>query len=166
MYLPGQQPINYYICAGIDPRIASAVVGPDETTPKKNHILSILLLLSMLLQLAVAFKFIIHRMKMDSVSSYAYIDSFRKDNLFDFLISFCFVTAAFSFGYLVVAIQTVPPETLNEFPNYMLMYGLHFWFPIGSCLVFVVLFYVKNKQMRETLLKEIIGLFNRGINDT
>jgi len=164
IYLPGQQPINFYICAGLNPQ--TAIAEPDEAAPKKNHILNILLVLSMFLQLAVAFKFIIHRMKMDSASSYAYIESFKKDNLFDFLISSFFVSAAFSYGYLVVAIQTVPPETLNEHPNYMLMYGLHFWFPIGSCLIFVVLFYTKNKQMRETLFNELVGLFTRDSNNS
>ena len=161
IYLPGQQPINYYLCAGINPQTTAAATSLEEGTAKKNHVFSILLLLSTVLQLAIAFKFIRHRMKMDSMSSYAYIDSFRKDNFFDFLISFLFLAIAIAFGFLLVAIQTVPPETLNGYPNYLLVYGLHFWFPIGSCLIFVVLFYGKNKQMRLTLFEELMGLVSK-----
>ena len=164
VYLPGQQPINFYICAGLDPRTASA--GLEDAAPKRNHIFIILVVSSMALQLAVAVKFIVHRMKMDSASTYAYVESFRKENLFDFLVSFCFVSVAIAFGYLIVAIQAVPPETLNEYPNYLLMYGLNFWCPIGSCLVFGVLFYAKNKQMRLTLWLELVEHFSRQSNES
>ena len=75
VYLPGQQPINFYICAGLDPRTASA--GLEDAAPKRNHIFIILLVSSMALQLAIAVKFIVHRMKMDSASTYAYVESFN-----------------------------------------------------------------------------------------
>ena len=35
-------------------------------------------------------------------------------------------------------------------------------FPIGACCTFSILFYAKNKQMRQMLLEELMGLVQKG----
>ena len=45
VYLPGMQPISYYICAGLDPRLVT-----EETSVKRNYIFNFLLLISLVLQ--------------------------------------------------------------------------------------------------------------------
>jgi len=155
VYLPGRQPLNFYICTGLDPHIAEA-----DLAVKKNFVFNVILLLSIFLQAKVAHKFITHRMKMDSLSSYAYIDNFRKENFYDFLICLTFLAITVIYGYLLVSINYLEPALLNDYPNYLLMYALNFGFPLFSCSAFSVLFYAKNHHMRSTLweeLQEIIG---------
>ena len=156
VYLPGHQPLNFYICIGQDPRIAGV-----DIVVKKNFVFSIILLLSIFLQAFVAYKFITHRMRIDSLSSYAYIDNFRKENFYDFLICLTFLAIAITYGYLLVSIHSLEPVLINVYPNYLLMYGLHFGFPLISCSSFSILFYAKNKDMRSTLWEEFQELIGK-----
>ena len=154
VYSPGHQPLNFFLCVGKNPRTS----GTDLIV-KKNFCFNIILLLSIILQVSVAIKFVIHRLKIDSVSNYTNIGNFKKENIFDILICATFLVISIIYGYLMLSINSIHPSLINVFPNYFFVYGLHFGFPLFCCSVFSLLFYAKNKHMRSTLWEEIKDIF-------
>ena len=157
VYMPGHQPLNFFLCTGQDPNGGKS----DGSIVKKNYTFSILLSISIILQAAVALRFILHRMKIDSTSTYAYIDNFKKENWFDVLICVAFLSIAIIYGYLVVSIQTLDPVLINDYPNYLFVYGLHFAFPLIGCSTFSILFYAKIQHLRAVLVEEICEMFGK-----
>jgi hypothetical protein len=153
VYLPGHQPLNFFLCSGKNPTVAGKV-----TTVKKNYVFSLILILSIFLQVSVAVKLISHRLKLDSKTTYAYIDNFRKENSFDIFMCSSFLAIAIIYGYLLFSMQTMEPALINVYPNFLFVYGLHFGFPIIGCATFTLLFYAKNKHLTVTFWGELIDL--------
>jgi hypothetical protein len=151
---PGKQPIYYFICTGENP-------GKNKKKKKINYLMSFLLVASVILQVAIAVKFVSHRMKIDAASTYAYIETFWKENLFDILICLAFFVVSFLYGYLLVSIHTIDPVMLNVYPNYFYLYGIHFAFPIFSCGAFTIIFYAKNENLRAIILNAAIELMRQ-----
>ncbi len=156
VYLPGQQPLNFFLCSGQNPLSA----GKDHSV-KKNYVFSITLILSTILQLSAAAKLATHRLKLDPKTTQAYIDNFRKENSFDILMISSFLAIAIIYGYLVFSIQTMEPVLINVYPNYLFVYGLHFGFPLVGCTTFTLLFYAKNKHLTLTLWEELLDLLKK-----
>ena len=156
VYLPGHQPLIFFLCSGQNPLSDGTAI-----TVKKNYVFSISLILSIILQVSVAAKLVTHRMKLDSKTTYAYIDNFRKENSFDILMCSAFLFLALIYGYLVFSIQTVEPALINAYPNYLFVYGLHFGFPLIGCTTLTLFFYTKNKHLTLTLWEELLDLLKR-----
>ena len=154
LYSPGQQPIYYFICTGKNP-------GKSNVEPKINFLMGFLLATSVILQFAIAFKFVVHRMKMDSASTYAYIETFWRENVFDILICLAFFFISFLYGYLLFSIHSIDPVLLNVYPNYIYLYGIHFGFPLFSCGAFVVIFYAKNNSLRAIIMNGVFEFINQ-----
>jgi len=150
VYLPGHQPVNYYLCIGVDPQID----GKDFFI-KRNYIAAVILLLSIIIQILVAVRFIIHRRHIDATSNYAHKENFMKEILSDFFISFGFFSMALVYGYLMLKTNSLKPALFNVYPNYLFLYGLHFALPLGTAFFFTGLFYVRNQQMRLVLFESL-----------
>jgi hypothetical protein len=156
LYLPGHQPINYYFCIGVDPK-----QDGNTITYKKNIVVNAMMLLSVVIHVSVAVRFIIHRMHIDAASSYAHKESFLKEILSDFFIAFGVFSMSALYGYLLFKTNTMEPGLFNIYPNYLFLYALHFLFPLLTCCLFAIFFYVRNKQMRSILMEEILDFFKR-----
>jgi len=153
MYLPGHQPVNYYLCIGVNPEIDGKIF-----VMKKNYIANVVVLLTVVIQVSVAVRFIIHRVQIDAASQYGHKENFLKEIMSDFFIAFGIFNMAFLYAYLLYKINTLEPSLFNIYPNYLLLYALHYAFPIGTACSFSIFFYVRNKQMRTNLLEELIEL--------
>ena len=154
MYLPGHQPVNYYLCIGVDPKIDG-----NNFIMKKNHIANFVVLLTVIIQVSVAVRFIIHRVQIDAASKYGHKESFLKEIWSDFFIAFGIFDIAFLYTFLLFKINNLEPFLFNIYPNYLLLYSLHYAFPLSTACSFSVFFYARNKQMRANLLEELIELY-------
>ena len=110
----------------------------------------------------VAIRFIVHRLKIDSgtTTTMAHSDNFRKEIVFDILSCLMFIGVGLIYGYLVITLNCMSPRLINEYPNYLLVYGLHFGFPMIMSGSFSLFFYAKNKKLRMTLLDRIREIFS------
>jgi hypothetical protein len=155
VFLPGHQPISFYLCSGTDPRS-----NGTDIIVKKNHIFNILVLASLIIQVAVAIRFVIHRLKIDaSTSTASHSDSFRKEIIYDVLFCLMIIVWGLIYGYLVFTLNFMDPILVNKFPNYLLIYGLHLGFPMILSSTFSIFFYSKNKQLRATIFEKICENF-------
>jgi len=102
VFLPGHQPISFYLCSGSDPRS-----NGTEIIVKKNYIFNILMLISLIVQISVAIRFVIHRLKIDSTSAHS--DTFRKEIIFDVLFVLMIIVWGLIYGYLVFTLNTMNP---------------------------------------------------------
>ena len=150
-FLPGQQPVFYYLCTGQKPETSKNV--------KINYPVFILVILSVALQLAFAVKFIVHRIKLDSNSSFLNIDTFKKENIFDIFMCFVFIVNTAMYIFFVVSLQSIEPALINTNPYHLYLYGFFFGFPVIGSTAFSLVFYVKNKNLRETVYEAIIEMF-------
>ena len=148
--LPGSQPLNFYLCVGQNPK-----KNGGDLSIKKNIVINIIFLMSIVLQVAVAVRFVVHRMKIDAAASSSRKENFRKEICSDILISVFFFIIAFFYGYLVMTVNQLNPADINVYPNYLYVYALHFGYPMFACSLFSALFYAKNEHLRETLWDEI-----------
>ena len=153
IFLPGIQPLNYYLCIGKNPKIEG-----EALIYKRNLFYNLILLLSVLLYIAVSVKLVIHRMKIDANSASSNNDNFRKEIMSDIAISVVVFCLASLYGVLFYRLNQIDPALLNVHPNYFYMYALHFGFPIVTGLTVTVLLYGKNKHLRSTLWEEMMEL--------
>ena len=158
MYLPGHQPISYYICIGIDPK-----QDGDTIIYKKNIVVNIMMLLSVVIQVSVAVRFIIHRVQIDAASNYTHKESFLKEIISDFFIAFGIFAMSSLYGYLLFHTNNLEPALFNVYPNYLFLYSLHFFFPLLTCSLFAIFFYVRNKQMGSILLEELFEFYKKNL---
>jgi hypothetical protein len=116
----------------------------------------VLVAASALIQIIVAIRFIAHRIKIDSGTlTLSSMDNFRKEIVCDFLFCLMFILLCLIYGYLVITINCINPGLINDYPNYLLIYALHFGFPMILSCSFSIFFYAKNKKLRLTLLERI-----------
>ena len=158
-YLPGRQPLNYYLCVGVDPRSD----GGSISDVKKNYVVTTTLLLSVAIQVSVAIRFIVHRVKLDSGFAFYHKENFNKEILSDFAIGVAFFALSFVYGYLMLTINSLDPVLINIYPNYLMIHSLHFVFPLVTCSTFSAIFYARNKQMRTVLLEELQEYFGKKV---
>ena len=135
---------------------------------KRNNVYNLIVLVSFVLQVTIAAKFISHRIKIDLASSNPQ-DNFRREIIWDALICGVISLLFSIYGYIFFKVNTMEPQLINVSPNYLYVYSLHFGSPLIVCLTVCFLLYMKNGHMRETLweeFKETFGLkksrFNAG----
>ena len=153
--LPGRQPISYYIFSGQDPRLFGS-----NTDVKNNCFFKVILLLSVVIQTAVAIRFIFHRIKMECNANYTHTDSFQKEIIADIIMSISMFVMFFIYSFLISEMNSIDPSEIRKFPNYLLIFGLHFAFPLALSTLVTVIFYAKNATLRETLLEKVKELMN------
>jgi hypothetical protein len=66
----------------------------------------------------------------------------------------------FIYSFLISEMNSIDPSEISNFPNYLLIFGLHFAFPLALSTMVTVIFYAKNATLRETLLEKVKELMN------
>ena len=154
--LPGIQPLNFYLCTGQNPKR-----NEGNSVVKRNNVVSILFLLSLVLQIAVAVRFVVHRIKIDTASSNSLKENFRKEICSDILIFVLFSFFLCFYAYLVMTVNQMDPLQINISPNFLYIYALHFGYPMFACSIFSTLFYARNGHLRATLWEEILEILGK-----
>ncbi len=153
IFLPGIQPLNYYLCIGTNPKMEG-----EALIYKRNLFYNVILLLSVVLYIAVSVKLVFHRVKIDATSASTHKDNFKREIINDVALSAAFFGIASLYVGLFYRLNTIDPAMLNVYPNFIYMYSLHFGFPIITGFIFSLIFYAKNKHLRSTLWEEVIEL--------
>jgi len=148
--LPGRQPISFYIFSGQDPRLFGS-----NTDVKNNCFFKVILLLSVVIQTAVAIRFIFHRIKMECNANYTHTDSFQKEIIADIIMSISMFVMFFIYIFIVSEINSINPNEIGNFLNYLLIFGLHFAFPMALSTLITIIFYAKNAALRSALFDKI-----------
>jgi hypothetical protein len=164
VYLPGRQPLNYYICTG-------KISSEDLETPLKiNRILGLTGVTSVLVHIVIAAK--IYRFKhkvgiteedlvVESCGRRSnFVKSLEKQSLTDMtttLFNFIGVAATVT---LLSKMYSINPVEVNLYPNYLYVYLLHLVSPLVSMLTLSILYYARNASMRRTMFREAKGFLN------
>jgi hypothetical protein len=153
--LPGRQPISFYLFGGQDP-----IVFGSNFDVKNNYFFKVILLFSVVIQTAVALRFIFHRVKMECNANYSHTDSFQKEIIADIIMPVSMFVMFFIYSFLISEMNSIDPSEISNFPNYLLIFGLHFAFPLALSTLVTVIFYAKNATLRETLHEKVKELMN------
>jgi hypothetical protein len=148
--LPGRQPISFYLCSGQDPRAFG-----DDSSIKKNHFFNLILLFTIVIQVAVAVRFVFHRIKIEWNATYAHTDNFRKEIIVDIILSVGVCVMFLIYVFIVVKINSIDPSKIGDFPNYLLVFSLHFGYPWALAASVAIFFLAKNGVMRSALIEKL-----------
>jgi hypothetical protein len=152
--LPGRQPISFYLFSGQDPRHFGSTLDL-----KNNYFLKGNILLSVVIHTAVAIRFIFHRIKIEWNATYTHTDNFRKEIIADIVWTVSMFVTFFVYSLVFSKMNSIDPGEIGNYPNYLVLFGLHFAFPLALSTLVTVIFYSKNGAMRSALferLKELI----------
>jgi hypothetical protein len=160
-YLPGKQPINFYIFSGKNP-------FDDDNKPRKFNIPSITIVLACaIIHVLVHIRIFVYKMKAKGIvteqnlikqKKTLFIKTLETQTLTDFTI---FTGVLIGFGGLVkivIKLSTLEPKELNEYPNYLMIYWMNLVNSLFFSLLMVGLCYWKNNAMRHMMTREIKDL--------
>jgi hypothetical protein len=117
------------------------------------------LLLSVVIQTAVAIRFIFHRIKIEWNATYTHTDNFRKEIIADIVTTVSMFVTFFVYSLVFSKMNSIDPGEIGNYPNNLVFFGFHFAFPLALSTLVTVIFYSKNGGMRSALferLKELI----------
>ena len=60
---------------------------------------------------------------------------------------------------IVFKINSIDPSKIGDFPNYILIFGLHFGYPWALATSVAILFLAKNVVMRSALIEKLKEIF-------
>jgi hypothetical protein len=156
VYLPGRQPLNYYICVG-------KITDLEMMAPLKiNSIMGLSGVLTFFAHVVIGIK--IHKFKrkvapiLKNTSfkerRYDFLRSIENQSLTDLTTTACNIIASFTTFILLGKQYIIKPTDVNVYPNYIYIYLLHLVTPLLSIITLCVLYYARNAAMRKTMLRE------------
>ena len=157
--LPGRQPLVYNLCVN---KIQASEL--DISTIKRNKLLIVIVMLSLILHLVVYIKIKTHKQKQNKsiyVISYSDhikhigISSIDNHSLSDFGISVTSVIFSLSVTSISTIANEMNPANVNKFPFYLFIYFNHF-ISINFLTFFISsIYYIKHPALRKTVKREI-----------
>ncbi len=131
--MPGNQPLNFFLCSGIRPNIQSKT--------KINYISLIVLVLSFLLHIFLSLKIFLFKRKIAKIEQINVFEQKRqkfvfdidKDTLIGFAVNFMNMAFLALCGVFVSIANNMNPVEINKYPNYLIMYFWHLIFPLCIC---------------------------------
>lgn len=122
-FLPGRQPLFFYICANTDPR-------QDQLLPKKPF--GLLEMLSLLLHIAIKIRILVYKTKVGqpslvsscfmSLKKSTVAPNFDKHSIANFSTNI-FNVIIFSVVVVVISkVNSLSPPQINDYPNYLYVY--------------------------------------------
>jgi len=156
LYLPGCQPLNYFICSGQyhPPCLATIPQKPNYSTP-------VLQLFSVVSHIFVTTRIQLHKRKQNQNQI-----NIEKRNLTDYVTTISNVTVMCVLTLFLVLFNRVQPEKAKDFPNYLIIYGCHMFVPFLAVLSISSMYYVRQPKLRETIYKELVEWFGPSSSDT
>lgn len=162
IYLPGKQPINYYICTGKNPH--------DDLKQNTKFNIPFIILAGLALPIHIYSGFKIYRYKKKynkknlsgiSIQNNIVHKTFEGQPVTDFTSIAVTLAVLVMFLYIFVRVARTDPQDLSIFPNYLFVYWINLANgPIVS-LILIILTYIRNEKMRKIMyreLKDFLGL--------
>ena len=157
-FLPGKDPITIYLCKGTDPR------PYGDQAAKMNVPVILLLVIWLTLFLYSLIKIQIYKRKdpllvisnQQSQTVPSALDNILKTSLAGLLtVSCCLLVMAIGIT-LISYLNKLNYVQLNTSPNYQLFHFAFYSFPLFGLGTYLMLFFVKQKSMRKTILIEVL----------
>jgi hypothetical protein len=149
--LPGKPPINYVVCTGKNP----ALDTNKETKVIRNYVMISGCLLVSIVYIFVQIKIKLYELKRKPVASN--VGGQEKKPLTDFLIIVIYIIFITLHVILVLNSQTLVNTKLDVFPNYIYLYYIQLCFSPNFNIMLTALYFARNRQLRDTLVREILG---------
>ena len=162
VYLPGRQPLNYYICIG-------KITDLEMAAPLKiNRIMGLSGVLTFFAHLVIGIK--IHKFKQKVAPfiknaefrerKYDFLRNIENQSLTDLTTMACNIMASSTIVILLGKMYSIKATEVNIYPNYIYVYMLHLVSPLLCCISLCVLYYARNAAMRKTMLREVKGFLH------
>ena len=152
-FLPGRQPVGYYICTGQDPSKNSVL--PE----KSNYTLPIIGYGSVIAHIFISVKIFLHKRKINPNEgrlgqSNLLHSAVQKENLSGFITITSSLALTVVFGFLFSKFSSIEPKNYNFFPEYLLVYWIQLINAPVTLSLLAIVCYVKNRQMRIIMYRE------------
>jgi hypothetical protein len=148
-YLPGKHPLNYFVCTGKNPTF--------DTNPEayiiRNYSMVAGCIMVTIVYIFVYFKILLFQRK--EVQPPTNIRGPDMKPMTDYLIVVSFILFSILHLLLLFKIQSLDMTKMDVFPNYIYLYYLHLWFLPNLSIMLTLLYFARNRQMRETLRREL-----------
>jgi hypothetical protein len=172
VWMPGRNPLGYYICTGKFP--LSTI--PLETPIKPNLPVVAVLVLSCCTHVYTALKLRQSKHRDENSKPKVVVDEKKSLKVFNVLTDkhmlASFTSNIISLGSLVAAyliaytFNKIEPQDLSKFPNYIFVYFWHHWMPQISFFGTIFVYYGRHQALKSAVLREMyelsFGIFQIG----
>jgi hypothetical protein len=148
-YLPGKHPLNYFVCTGKNP----ALDTNQETKIMRNYSMVAGCIMVIIVSISVYIKILLFQRK--EVQHPASIYRPEMKPMTDYLIVVTYILFCILHLILLFKIQSLDMTKMDVYPNYIYLYYLHLWFLPNLSIMLTLLYFARNRQMRETLRREL-----------
>ena len=155
-----RQPINYYICSGLD---------PTKDFKVKFEIYGVVEIVSIILHIVVHVRVHLYKEKKTTPMS-IYNEPFQKMIKFDGETLPVFITNVINILVLgvstiiMVKISTVPPEYFNVFPIDVYVMCSIFFLPALAGILCIVMYFCNHKPLRRDVMAKLIDMIEVNLN--
>ena len=157
VYLPGKQTINFYIFSGKNP------VSDTSKPSKFNLPFVIIAIVSVTVHFFVSTKIFIFKNKINNKvneqnykqNKNVFLQTLEKQSLPNFTIVSCFLIGFGGLLALLSKVSRLDPHTLNEYPNYLMIYWINLVNSLLLTALLSVLIFYRNATMRQVMAREI-----------
>ena len=161
VWMPGRNPMGYYICTGKFP--LSTI--PLKTPVKKNLPVVAVLVISCCTHIYTALKLRQSKRRDGDSAPKVLVDEKKSLKVFNVLTDkhmlASFTSNIISLGSLVAAyliaytFNKIEPQDLNTFPNYIFVYFWHHWMPQISFFGTIIIYYGRHQALKSAVVREV-----------
>jgi hypothetical protein len=161
VFLPGREPMSYYVCVGRDP-------AEDDKLPTKLNITHYIVGYSSLaIHILMSLRIFWYKNKLKRSVGIAGLDqkklflkTFEKNSLSNFTTLTCSLILTIAFGFLFLKYTQTEPQNFNKFPDYVLVYWIQLINAPLMINLLIILSYIKSKTMRTVMIRETKEFFS------
>jgi hypothetical protein len=149
VYLPGKQPLTFYLCCGKKPP------PMVDTSPTKVNIVSICLhLVCLAFHLFVTLKMNISQYKLARSQDSTTLSRFLLRSLHSSMLVLTLGINLFLFLVVMFKANSLKMSEVNQYPNYFYIHGMLIIYPVFSTTTLTIVFYLKNHDMMNAVLSQ------------
>jgi hypothetical protein len=156
LYLPGCQPLNYFICTGqYQPPCLSTIPS------KINYSTATLQVLSITSHIFVSVRIHLHKRKNNQMHI-----NIETRNITDYVTSISNLIIMSISISLIVLFNRVEPDKANDFPYYLTIYGFHMIAPLLIIFSTSFMYFIRQPKLRKTIYRELVDWIGPFRNET
>lgn len=159
---PGMNPAQFYVCIG------SMTESLMMSKPKMNHAFSALFILTVIIHVCLGIKIKHYELKISHTASplsdnLEKISILDKNRIVSATINLVVVLIWILICCPLFLINTIAPESINKYPNYLIFYYIHLVsVPTFNVLAVSVVLY-RNQYLRTFIFRKVSTAFKTGI---
>jgi len=146
VFMPGRQPVSYYVCAGTD---------TSFTKTKVNYAVLVADALSVMVFIGLTTKSIKLKLKLDrslnDLSWKSALKNYRGDIFGYLFISYL----AACYAFIATKLNSFQLNEVKKFPNHFYVHALFIIFPTLSTFLFTIFYFFQNRIIIKTLVEEL-----------